>query len=321
MSYTQLTQVERYQIYALKKAGHKPSEIAKLVGRDKSTISRELRRNKGLRGYRPTQAHRLAMARRHAKSQRRIQDTTWSRVERLLREDWSPEQISLWLREEEDVLISHEWIYQHILRDKRAGGDLHRHLRCQKARRKRYGTYDRRGQIPNRVSIDERPAVVESRSRIGDWEIDTIIGRRHSGVLVSLTERKSRLTLLARAANKTAHAVRKAILKRLEPLSERVLTLTADNGKEFSQHDDMAQALEAAFYFAHPYASWERGSNENANGLVRQYFPKDRDFSTITDEEIQIVMDKLNNRPRKCLGMKTPNQVFFGFYPPVALAS
>lgn len=319
--YAQLTQEERYQIYALTKAGHSQTEIARILGRSKSTMGRELSRNKGLRGYRPRQAHQWAMARRAAKHHRRLGEATWQRVERLLREDWSPEQISLWLRQEEGIYINHEWIYRHILRDKQAGGDLYRHLRCRKTRRKRYGSYDRRGQIPNRVTIDERPAVVESRRRIGDWEVDTIIGKGRSGALVSLTERHSRLTLLARAANKTAQAVRKAILEQLEPLADQVLTLTADNGKEFAQHDDIAQALEAAFYFAHPYASWERGTNENANGLVRQYFPKDRDFSTITDEEIQTVMDKLNNRPRKCLGMRTPNQVFFGFYPPVALAS
>lgn len=205
--YTQLTQEERYQIYALMKAGHSQTEIARILGRSKSTISRELCRNKGLRGYRPAQAHRLAMARRSSKSQRRIEPATWSRVERLLREEWSPEQISLWLRQEEGIYISHEWIYQYILIDKHSGGDLYQHLRCQKTRRKRYGSYDRRGQIPNRVSIDERPAVVESRRRIGDWEVDTLIGKGHCGVLVSLTERKSRLTLLARAANKTAHAV------------------------------------------------------------------------------------------------------------------
>jgi len=319
--YTQLTQEERYQIDALMKAGHSLSEIACLLGRSKSTISREVRRNKGLRGYRPKQAHRLALERRRAKCSPRIPDETWQWVERLLREDWSPEQISRWLAREKRLHVSHERICQHILQDKRAGGDLHTHLRCQKPRRKRYGTYDRRGRIPNQKSIEERPAVVERRGRIGDWELDTIIGKGHSGVLVSVVERKSKLTLLAKVPDKTAQSVHQGILELLGPLEDRVHTLTADNGKEFAHHEAIAQALSAEFYFAHPYASWERGLNENTNGLVRQYFPKDRDFSTITDEEVQMVMDKLNNRPRKCLAMKTPNQVFFGINPPVALAS
>lgn len=319
--YTQLTQEERYEIYALMKAGHIQAVIARQLGRSKSTISRELRRNCGLRGYRVGQAHRLAVARRASKNRRRIDEVTRQWVERLLREDWSPEHISLWLRKEKGVCVSHERIYQYVLRDKRNGSGLYRHLRCQKARRKRYGSSDRRGRIPNRTSIDERPAIVVRRSRIGDWEVDTIIGKGRSGVLVSLTERKSGLTLLAKVANKTAEAVRQAILALLEPLRDRVHTLTADNGKEFAQHEVLAGVLDATFYFAHPYASWERGLNENTNGLVRQYFPKDRDFSTIGDEEVQRVMDKLNNRPRKCLGMKTPNKVFFGINPPVALAS
>ena len=320
-SYTQLTQEERYQIEALMKAGHGLSEIARILARSKSTISREVRRNKGLRGYRPKQAHRLAQERRWAKYSKRISEETWQWVERLLREDWSPEQVSRWLAREKRLHVSHEWIYQYVLRDKRAGGDLHTHLRCQKPRRKRYGTYDRRGKLPNRKSIEERPAVVERRSRIGDWELDTIIGKNHSGVLVSLVERKSRLTLLAKVPDKTARSVRRAILELLAPLADRVHTLTADNGKEFAHHEAIAQSLSAEFFFAHPYASWERGLNENTNGLVRQYFPKKQDFSTITDAEVHMVMDKLNNRPRKCLGMKTPNQVFFGINPPVALAS
>ena len=319
--YTQLTQEERYQIHALMKAGHSFSDIARILGRSKSTISREVRRNKGLRGYRPKQAHRLAQERRKANGSGRIPVETWRWVDRLLRGDWSPEQISLWLAEEKQLPVSHEWIYQYILRDKRAGGDLHTHLRCQKPRKKRYGTYDRRGRIPNQKSIEERPAIVEHRSRIGDWELDTIIGRNHSGVLVSLVERKSRLVLLAKVPNKTAQSVHQAILDLLGPLEDRVYTLTADNGKEFAHHEAIAQALSADFYFAHPYASWERGLNENTNGLVRQYFPKRRDFTTITETEVRMVMDKLNNRPRKCLGMKTPNQVFFGIKPPVALVS
>ena len=256
------------------------------MGRSPSTISRELGRNKGLKGYRPEQAHRLAQNRKKERDRTRIPESTWARVEQLLREDWSPEQISGWLTREEGVSVSHERIYQHVYEDKRRGGDLHRHLRCQKPRRKRYGHYDRRGQIRERVSINERPEVVEARSRIGDWEV-----------------------------------VKAAILKGLQPLSAQVHTLTYDNGKEFAYHMEIAKVLKADDYFAHPYHSWERGLNENTNGLIRQYLPKGTDFNKLTDKQVLEIMDKLNNRPRKCLGYKTPNQVFFGIKPPVALAS
>lgn len=319
--YTQLTQEERYQIHALLKAGLDQTEIAMVLKRHKSTISREIRRNSGLRGYRPKQAQRLTDERKQYRVKPRISTSSWSTVARLLREDWSPEQISLWLKEESNVAISHEWIYQFILQDKAAGGDLYRHLRCQKQRRKRYGSYSRRGQLIDRISIDERPAVVDSRSRIGDWELDTIIGKGHKQAIVSLTERKSRYTLIKKVKRKTAQLVSDAIISLLSPVSGKVLTLTSDNGKEFAEHKIIANHLDAKFYFAHPYASWERGLNENTNGLIRQYFPKNRDFATITQSEINKVMEKLNNRPRKCLGIKTPNQVFLGINPSVALAS
>lgn len=320
--YTQLTQEERYQIYILKKAGFTQREIADLLGRDKSTICRELQRNTGGRGYRPQQAQRLAEERRTEKYRPRIGTRLWCWVRRLLKLDWSPEQISLWLHDAKQLFISHEWIYQFVYADKACGGELYRHLRCQKQRRKRYGSgRNRRGQIINRVSIDERPTIVDEGSRLGDWEVDTIIGRNHQQAIVSLTERKSKLALIHKVERKTAELVSSAILRLLKPIADRVHTLTSDNGKEFADHEMIAETLDAQFYFAHPYASWERGLNENTNGLIRQYFPKDRDFTTITQKEINRVMDRLNNRPRKCLGIKTPNQVFFGINPSVALAS
>jgi len=319
--YTQLTQEQRYQIYALKKAGLNQTEIAVIVGVNKGTISRELNRNSGLRGYRPQQAHTLALNRRGSKVMSRIGDNTWRLVRRLLREEWSPEQISGWLLEEAIDTVSHEWIYQYVLEDKVQGGNLYRHLRCQRQRKKRYGVYSTRGQLINRTSIDERPSIVDRRSRYGDWELDTIIGKGHKQAIVSLTERKSKLSLIAKVSRKTADLVAKAIIRLLTPIADRVHTMTSDNGKEFAQHETMAQALNADFYFAHPYSSWERGLNENTNGLIRQYFPKNCDFTTITSQQIKKAMDKLNNRPRKSLGFKTPNQVFFGINPPVALAN
>lgn len=310
-TYRQLTQEQRYQIYALKKAGHTQTKMAEILGVHKSSISRELQRNSGGRGYRPKQAQRFALERRTARVKPRLSPADWARVDALIGEDWSPEQISGRLLEEGRQPVSHEWIYQHIYADKRAGGILHTHLRCRKKRRKRYGSYDRRGQIPDRVSIEKRPDVVEQRRRIGDWEGDTIIGKGHRGALVSAVERKSLFTVLAGAARKTASEVRVRISQALGHIKDRVHTITIDNGKEFAQHKAIAADLDADIYFAHPYASWERGTNENTNGLIRQYFPKSRDLTDVTDDEIQFVMDQLNHRPRKRLGFKTPFEVFF----------
>jgi len=311
MSYTQLTQEERYQIYILKKAGNEQATIAELLGRDKSTISRELRRNRGLKGYRPKQAHALALTRRAAKPRPRIDHENWLRVEALIRRTWSPAQVAGRLRREQGVSISHEWIYQYIYAQKRSGGDLHSFLRCQKARRKRYGSYDRRGIIPNQTSIDARPAIVAVRRRFGDWEGDTVIGKGHRGALVTLVERKSLYTAIRAVRHKSAEATREAVNKALTPHRDRVLTITYDNGREFTDHEGMASDLDAKIYFAHPYASWERGVNENTNGLIRQFFPKDRDLTAVTHEEIEHAMNLLNHRPRKSLGFRTPHEVFF----------
>jgi IS30 family transposase len=308
--YHQLTQAQRYQIYALLKMGHNQAEIAGVIGVHRSTISRELHRNLGQRAYRPKQAHRLALERRkHARS--RILPETWAVIEAKIRMDWSPEQISGWLRKYQAIQVSHEWIYQHILADKGMGGDLHRHLRCQKKRRKRYGSYDRRGKLTNRVSIDERPAIVDKRQRIGDWEVDTIVGKGHRQAIVTLTERRSRLVLLRKVSRRTAELVGEAVIGLLQPHAEHAHTLTGDNGKEFAEHEHIARELEVDFFFAHPHAAWERGTNENANGLVRQYIPKKRDFSSVDDIELELIMSKVNHRPRKCLDFSSPHEVFF----------
>ncbi len=310
-SYTQLTQDERYQIFVLKKANHSQTEIAGMLGRHKSTISRELVRNRGGKGYRPGQAHRWATARRKARNCRRIPAWIWQKIEALIRRDWSPQQVSGRLRLEGGIRVSHEWIYRHVYADKRSGGDLHRHLRCRKRRRKRYGAYDRRGRIPGRISIEQRPAIVETRQRLGDWEGDTVIGKAHRGALVTLVERKSAYTLIEKVDRKKAACVRKAVTDCLAPHKETVHTITYDNGREFADHAGMATDLEADVYFAHPYCSWERGLNENTNGLIRQYFPKHRDLTTVTPEEVHHAMNALNHRPRKNLDYQTPYEVFF----------
>ena len=306
----QLTQAQRYQIYALRKTKHPLSEIASVIGVHKSSVSRELNRNRGQRGYRPQQAHELAVNRRQ-KAVPRITAEVWSVVESLLRQDWSPEQISGRLKKEQGIRISHEWIYQHILADKRAGGALYKHLRCQKKRRKRYGRYDRRGQLPNCRSIEERPASVSTRKRLGDWEVDTLIGKQQKQAILTLVERKSRFTLLGKVSRRTAQAVRQQVCKLLLPVRDKAHTLTSDHGKEFADHELIAETLKLKFYFAHPYAAWERGTNENTNGLLRQYFPKKHDFHFVSHKEIEQAMSRLNFRPRKSLRFKTPFEVFY----------
>ena len=309
--YAQLTQGQRYQIEALLKTGHNQTMLAKVLSVHKSTISRELKRNHGLRGYRPKQAQEKATMRQYEKFQPRIPAITWTLVEALIKQDWSPEQISGRLFKEQGISVSHESIYLHIYQDKYQGGDLHKHLRCQKKRRKRYGKQDRRGRIPNRISIDERPAIVNNKSRVGDWEGDTIIGKGHQGVVATLVERKTQYTVLTASKTKQAPQVRQRIEKALAPHRSRVYTITYDNGLEFAEHQKMAQTLSADIYFAHPYASWERGLNENTNGLIRQYLPKSRRLDNVTQKELKHIMDQLNHRPRKSLGFKTPYELFF----------
>lgn len=320
-SYNRLTGADRIELYALKKAGLTQKAIAAQINVAASTISRELRRNTGLRGYRPKQADRLACARRSQACGSRISQATWRSVDEMIKEDWSPEQISGHLKAIGQSSVSPEWIYCHIYADKSQGGTLHTHLRCQKKRRKRRGTTERRGQIIGRVCITERPEIVETRARIGDWEADTVIGRQGGAVLVTLAERKSRFSLIIKAENKTAAAVSAAMTTAMGPHAAQVHTLTYDNGKEFAYHQRVSDELEAKGFFAHPYHSWERGLNENTNGLIRQYLPKGKSLDDLTDQDVVEIMDKLNNRPRKCLGFRTPNQVFLEAKSDVALAS
>ena len=309
-SYQQLTREQRYQIYALLKMGHNQTEIAQTIGVHKATISRELGRNTGQRGYRPQQAQQLSQTRRK-QGQPRIAASTWQVVEDKLQQDWSPEQISGWLAKNKAVRISREWIYQYVYADYRAGGQLYQHLRSQKKRRKRLRGQDRRGQLSGRRSIEERPVIVDDRGRIGDWEVDTLVGKHHQQAIVTLTERKSRFALLAKVPQRSAEQVRERLVQLMRPFLDKLETMTGDNGKEFAQHEQLAAELDLDFFFAHPYTSWERGSNENMNGLVRQYLPKKTNFSQVTNADLVRIMDRLNLRPRKCLGFRTPFEVFF----------
>lgn len=313
MAYTHLTPEERHYIETRHKLKDSTSEIAAALGRNQSTISRELMRNQGQRGYRHKQAHRKARQ-RHADKRKSLKLTPElvGHIDALLGQQWSPEQISGWLGQEGRPTVCHETVYQHVYRDQRAGGKLYLNLRRHaKKYRKRYGggTGSTSG-IPNRVDISERPDIANQRGRLGDWEADTMIGKGHQGALVTLDERKSKLRLAFPVANKTAELVTSSIITLLDGFKEWVHTLTFDNGKEFAKHEQVAQAIGCNTYFARPYHSWERGQNENANGLLRQYFPKTMGLLDVTTQQVLEAVHKLNSRPRKCLGFKTPYEVF-----------
>lgn len=311
MGYTQLTREQRYQISALKSSLHTQAHIAAVIGVHQSTVSRELQRNRTASGsYGPLQAHLLATSRRRAKSPPKISQQTWRTVDTLINQQWSPQQIAGRLQREKQESVSHEWIYQYIYAEKRAGGTLHLNLRCQKVRKKRYGSRKRRTPIRNRRGIELRPAVVERKKRCGDWEADTIIGRSQQGALVSMVERKSKLLRLAVVKQNTADVVSRQMVKMLAPLP-KAQTITSDNGREFAYHEKISSKLGALFYFAHPYCSWERGLNENTNGLVRQDFPKGCAFRGLRWQDVRRVQERLNHRPRKTLGYRTPHEVFF----------
>ena len=313
--YLHLTCEQRCQIYVLLQSGHSQAHIARTIGVDSSTISRELARNTGARGYRSKQAHDKASQRRKEasdKPRKMTPDLVELVEQKLTQEQWSPDQISGRLAKEGVAFISHERIYQHVWKDKKDGGKLYLHLRHSgKKYNKRKGKNSGRGLIPNRVDIDQRPSVVAAKSRIGDWEADTIIGANHRGAVMSHVERKSKYTKLAKLPDKTADSVVQACARVLLPLADRIETITYDNGKEFASHVEIATSLRSLSYFAKPYHSWERGLNEHTNGLFRQYFPKGSDLSIVSDIDVQRVEDKLNSRPRKILGYRTPREVFF----------
>ncbi|KEQ13096.1 IS30 family transposase [Endozoicomonas numazuensis] len=312
MAYTHLSLEERNYIELQLKEGVSQNKIAKALGRSQSSLSRELGRNTGQRGYRHKQAHGKAEERHKEKTKSiKLTDDIKQRIERDIREDWSPEQVVGRLEQEGVIKLHHETVYQFILEDKKTGGTLYKHLRHQgKTYRKRYGSAHNRTGIPNRVGIEHRPEIANDRKRVGDWEADTIIGKNHKGAVVTMDERKTKLRLAVPLPGKKAKAVKQAMVSSLKPLKKFVKTITYDNGREFVEHEEVAKALSCDSYFAVPYHSWERGQNENANGLLRQYFPKSMELDNVTDKEVIIAVDKLNGRPRKCLGYKTPYEAF-----------
>ncbi len=319
MGHTHLNYLKRCQILALWKTGFNQTQIAKEVGVNKSTICREFKRNitfvrtkLGYWTYKPDYAQCYADERRKAKRHYyKFTEEVAKFVKEKILEDWSPEQISGYAKRWKLFSISHERIYLFILEDKENGGELYKHLRHQnKKYRKRYGSPKRHCPIKNRVMIDDRPEIVDKKSRIGDWEIDTIIGKNHKQAVLSIVERVSKFTLLKKLNIKTSDTAKIALTEALEKYKNHVHTITSDNGTEFAGHEGVSAALEADFFFAHPYSSWERGLNENTNGLVRQYIRKGSEFTDVTDESLAIIANKLNNRPRKTLEYKSPSEVF-----------
>ncbi|MDD5226765.1 MAG: IS30 family transposase [Candidatus Omnitrophica bacterium] len=307
-----LTVEDRYHIQAKREVGHTLERIARKLRVDKSTISRELRRNCGERGYRPKQAQRKSDERwRNAAKAIKMTPKLERYVASRIRLDWSPEQICGRLKLEGKASVSHERIYQFIGEDKDSGGDLWKHLRWgHRKRRKRYGGRDSRGEIPGRVSIEKRGRKANKRKKIGHLERDLVLGNGQQGALLTVVDRKSRMTFAARVESKSAKVIHRATLAVLRPVRDLVKTITNDNGTEFAAHKKTAKRLNVKIYFSHPYSSYERGTNENTNGLLRQYFPKKgTNFKKVKNRKVRFAVNRLNSRPRKCIGFQTPIEV------------
>ncbi len=314
MTYRQITLEERYTISLLRRQGRGPAEIARHLGRHRSTVSRELRRNGSPwdGGYRPSKAQEQANGRRSRSRRNRLfQGREWDRVEALLRGDWSPEQVSGYLGKTRQLSISHETIYRYVWEDRRLGGSLYRHLRCAtKQRRKRYGRYDSRGRLAGKRLIAERPASVDQRKAIGHWEIDTVMGVGNDDCVVTLVERVSGYVLIGKLKARTMKEAARRTIALLRKHPEKFHTITADNGTEFHSYEKIESATGVKFYFATPHHAWERGTNENTNGLIRQYLPKRTSMAHVTQHDCQRIAKKLNTRPRKRLNYQTPEERF-----------
>ena len=320
MSYRHLSAGERHVIYHLRLIKLSFREIGRRLERHHTTIAREVARHGppspghvyvGEAGERRYRAHKGRAQHRR----RRGHGPLWRYVGTKLAQRWSPEQIAGRLPRDfpgdPAMRLCPETVYSWVYDDAKAGGQLHRYLRrAHKKRRKQKRLAAFRGPIKNRVSIHQRPQTVAARSRVGDWEGDTVMGAQGKGALVTLVERNSRLLLAARLADKTADGLASTANRLFKPLpASWKQTLTLDNGSEFARFKAIEKTSRLAVYFADPYAAWQRGLNENTNGLIRQYFPKGCDFLEINHSAIASVVTALNNRPRKCLGYRTPNEV------------
>jgi len=318
MSYQHLTIEERYHIQALKSVGSRQVDIAEKLNRSVSTISRELNRNSSTqtKSYTATAANKVAVSKRKYASQcsnKKMYKSLITLIDKYIEDDFSPEQTAAVLKIRHNLDISFVRIYQYIEADRCSGGALYTHLRFHHTgkRRAKYGM-KYKGKIDGRVSISLRPDIVKKKTRIGDFEIDTIIGAKQKGAIVTAVDRVTYLSRISIPTTKEASAVEAELSRMLSPIKDQILTITSDNGFEFSNHKSIKDTLDCDYYFCHPYSSWERGLNEYTNGLIRQYIPKGTSFENITQEYIQMIEDKLNNRPRKALNWLTPNQAFYG---------
>lgn len=313
MSYRHLDDEEREQIAHMKLGGKSLRAIARKLGRAPSTISRELARNRYPTdgSYKVLHAGSKARGRRRrARQGSRFEGLQWMEVEALLRQDYSPEQVSGRLKLEGGLCISHETIYRYIWRDKQAGGTLYQHLRgARKQRRKGYGNYDSRGRLAGKRRIEDRPAEAEGRTEIGHWEVDTVHGHGR-GSIATIVDRKTGYVLIGKLKARTSAATNDRLRKLMGKHPERFLTITADNGCEFHGYRDLEEKTSVEFYFANPYHSWERGTNENTNGLIRQYLPKGCCMDDLTQAQCNAIAKKLNDRPRKRLEFRTPAEYF-----------
>ena len=315
MTYRQLAPEERYMLAALRRQDLNQAEIARSLGRHPSTISREVRRNASRSDgrYRAFTAQERTNGRRsRSRRNQRFTARDFALVEELLCRQWSPEQVSGHLRRAGLLAISHETIYRHVWRDKKDGGTLHTHLRgARKRRRKRYGSRDSRGRLAGKRLISERPMEVETRRQAGHWEIDTVMGTGSKDCIVSLVERKSGLLLIGKLADRTTASLNRRVIRLIRRDEAAFATVTADNGTEFHDYRRIEARTKALFYFARPYHSWERGSNENANGLIRQYLPKGTGMAGLSQQQCNSIARRLNTRPRKRHGFKTPLECYY----------
>lgn len=314
-----LSERQRYEISALLRAHHTKTEIAAIVGVHKSTITRELKRN----GYLGTSTYYASFAQRKAEQRHRIRSSNFKKstpqsvfetARRLITdEQYSPEQVVGHCRRHGIRMCSHETLYKWIWKDKRCGGNVYLFLRHRGRKyRKRGASNNSRRHIPNAIDISERPIIVDERSRFGDFEIDTIVGASSRQHILTVVERKVGLLFMSRLQKPTAQEAADKLIEILSPLAKQgyVKTITADNGLQFAQHERVSSALGATMYFARPYHSWERGTNENTNGLIRQYLPKKTNFDNYSDKDLEQIQMRLNSRPRKRLGYSTPFEIF-----------
>jgi transposase, IS30 family len=311
-TYRQITTEERYIISHLRIQGKGQGEIARELGRDRSTIWREFKRNSSAYSvYRPSKAVEKTQGRRvRSRKKPQFTEEQFALVERMLERKWSPDQISQELRMKGLLSISHETIYRYVWKDKCHGGRLYENLRqSSKKRRKRYGSHDSRGVMAGKRSIDERPKSAENRSRKGHYEIDTMMGRGSKHCIMTMVDRKTGYLIIRKLRSRTTTEVNAELLKTLEGEKTRIKTITADNGTEFHQFGQVEQENPVRFYFARPYHSWERGSNENTNGLIRQYLPKTMPMTGLTQNDCDYIANELNERPRKRYGYRTPNKL------------